>query len=106
MPRYDYSCTACKHVVEVIHGINDAGPRFCPNCGAEGTMRKGFSHPGGPLQGLGLGEEGPVGDVDSGQDLVGEVHGGVDRQPSPPRRADRPRPRRPTPGAPSSDGGN
>ena len=40
MPIYDYACTACGHVVEVVHGINDPGPHFCPNCGVEGSMRK------------------------------------------------------------------
>ena len=40
MPIYDYACSACGHIVEVIHGINDAGPNFCPNCGVEGSMRK------------------------------------------------------------------
>ena len=41
MPIYDYRCTACDHLAEVIHGIFDEGPRFCPACGAEGTLRKG-----------------------------------------------------------------
>ncbi|MBI2763842.1 MAG: zinc ribbon domain-containing protein [Chloroflexi bacterium] len=45
MPIYDYSCTACHHLVEVIHGMTEPGPRFCPNCGTEGTMRKGFATP-------------------------------------------------------------
>ena len=45
MPIYDYGCTNCGKVTEVIHGINDAGPKFCPECGAEGTMRKAFSRP-------------------------------------------------------------
>ena len=45
MPIYDYSCGACGRVTEVIHGINDQGPRFCPNCGAEGTMRKALTAP-------------------------------------------------------------
>ena len=53
MPIYDYSCTACRHLVEVIHGINEAGPRFCPNCGVEGTMRKGFSPPAVHFKGSG-----------------------------------------------------
>ncbi|MEO8469826.1 MAG: zinc ribbon domain-containing protein [Chloroflexota bacterium] len=53
MPIYDYSCTACRHLVEVIHGINEAGPRFCPNCGEEGTMRKGFSTPAVHFKGSG-----------------------------------------------------
>lgn len=53
MPIYDYACTACRHVVEVIHGINEPGPRFCPSCGAEGTMRKGFTTPAVHFKGSG-----------------------------------------------------
>ncbi len=53
MPIYDYSCTACRHLVEVIHGIHEVGPRFCPNCGAEGTMRKGFTTPAVHFKGSG-----------------------------------------------------
>lgn len=45
MPIYDYLCSNCRHVTEVIHGINDAGPRFCPSCGAEGIMKKALSTP-------------------------------------------------------------
>lgn len=53
MPIYDYSCTACRHLVEVIHGINEVGPRFCPNCGVEGSMRKGFATPAVHFKGSG-----------------------------------------------------
>jgi len=45
MPIYDYVCSNCGHRTEVVHGINDAGPKFCPSCGAEGTLKKGFSTP-------------------------------------------------------------
>ena len=45
MPIYDYLCSACGHRTEVIHGIHEDAPRFCPSCGAEGTLRKGFSTP-------------------------------------------------------------
>jgi putative FmdB family regulatory protein len=45
MPIYDYTCSNCRQVTEVIHGINDAGPKFCPECGAEGTMTKKFVAP-------------------------------------------------------------
>ena len=45
MPIYDYLCSACGHRTEVIHGIHEDAPRFCPSCGAEGTLRKGFSMP-------------------------------------------------------------
>jgi len=43
MPIYDYLCSACDHRADILHGINDPGPNFCPSCGAEGTMRKQFS---------------------------------------------------------------
>ncbi len=45
MPIYDYTCSNCRRVTEVIHGINDHGPKFCPECGAEGTMTKKFVAP-------------------------------------------------------------
>lgn len=45
MPIYDYLCANCRHLTEVIHGINDAGPRFCPSCGTEGGMKKVLSTP-------------------------------------------------------------
>ncbi|MBI2776959.1 MAG: hypothetical protein HYX57_06825 [Chloroflexi bacterium] len=45
MPIYDYACTACGEVTEVIHGVYDAGPRFCPACGTEGSMRKTIAAP-------------------------------------------------------------
>ena len=45
MPIYDYLCSNCRHLTEVIHGIHDEGPRFCPACGAEGTMKKALSTP-------------------------------------------------------------
>jgi len=45
VPIYDYLCSNCRHLTEVIHGINDDGPRFCPACGAEGTMKKALSTP-------------------------------------------------------------
>ena len=45
MPIYDYHCSNCGQTTEVIHGINAPGPRFCPACGAEGTLRKAFAAP-------------------------------------------------------------
>lgn len=53
MPIYDYTCSACNRVTEVIHGINDHGPRFCPSCGAEGTMRKALTAPAIVFKGSG-----------------------------------------------------
>lgn len=45
MPIYEYVCTACDHRTDILHGINDPGPHFCPSCGREGTMRKLFAPP-------------------------------------------------------------
>lgn len=45
MPIYEYVCTACDHRTDILHGINDPGPVFCPSCGGEGTMRKLFAPP-------------------------------------------------------------
>lgn len=53
MPIYDYTCAACGHLTEVIHGMGEGGPRFCPSCGAEGTMRKGFAAPAVHFKGTG-----------------------------------------------------
>lgn len=53
MPVYDYICSACRHRTEVIHGRDEKGPRFCPVCGAEGTMRKGISTPSIVFKGSG-----------------------------------------------------
>lgn len=53
MPIYDYVCATCRHLTEVIHGIHEPGPRFCPACGAEGTMRKAMSSPSVHFKGSG-----------------------------------------------------
>jgi len=45
MPIYEYVCTTCDHRADILHGINDPGPNFCPSCGEEGTMRKQFAPP-------------------------------------------------------------
>ena len=45
MPVYDYLCGACGHLLEVVHGIQAEGPRFCPSCGVEGRMKKAIASP-------------------------------------------------------------
>jgi putative FmdB family regulatory protein len=51
MPIYDYSCANCGHVVEVVHGVHEAGPTVCPNCG--GLLRKRLSPPAIVFRGTG-----------------------------------------------------
>ena len=53
MPIYDYLCSNCGQTTEVIHGIDAPGPRFCPVCGAEGTLRKAFATPAVHFKGSG-----------------------------------------------------
>jgi putative FmdB family regulatory protein len=43
VPTYDYVCVNCGHRLEVLHGVNSAGPTACPDCG--GRLRKSFSPP-------------------------------------------------------------
>ena len=53
MPIYDYLCSNCGVRTEVIHGIDAPGPRFCPSCGAENTLRKAFAPPAVHFKGSG-----------------------------------------------------
>jgi putative FmdB family regulatory protein len=53
LPIYDYICGNCRHRIEVIHGIHADGPRFCPSCGAEGTMTKAMTTPAVHFKGSG-----------------------------------------------------
>lgn len=51
MPIYDYVCANCGHVVEAVHGVHDAGPTTCPQCG--GLLRKRLSTPAIHFRGSG-----------------------------------------------------
>ena len=53
MPIYDYLCSSCGQKTEVIHGIHAPAPRFCPACGADGTLRKTFATPAVHFKGSG-----------------------------------------------------
>jgi len=53
MPIYEYVCSACAHRAEILHGIFETGPNFCPACGAEATMRKGIAAPAVVFKGSG-----------------------------------------------------
>lgn len=43
MPIYDYVCSRCGQRTEVVHGIHDPAPRFCPACGAAATLSKAIT---------------------------------------------------------------
>lgn len=51
MPIYDYACTRCGRVVEVVHGVHSPGPGSCEACG--GPMKKLLSTPAVHFKGSG-----------------------------------------------------
>jgi putative FmdB family regulatory protein len=53
MPIYEYRCSACGHRTDILHGVHDPGPVFCPECGAERTMRKAVVAPAVHFKGSG-----------------------------------------------------
>jgi putative FmdB family regulatory protein len=53
VPIYEYRCANCGHRTDILHGINEPGPNFCPACGAEATMRKTISAPSVHFKGSG-----------------------------------------------------
>jgi putative FmdB family regulatory protein len=92
MPIYEYACSACGHRTDILHGVHDEGPAFCPSCGAEGTMRKAFAPPAIVFKGTGWakkerrssatgsksreGGDGTGGSADAGKDKDGGSSGG------------------------------
>jgi putative FmdB family regulatory protein len=53
MPIYEYVCSACGHRTDILHGVHDPGPHFCPECGTEGSMRKAIAAPAIHFKGSG-----------------------------------------------------
>ena len=51
MPIYEYQCTACRHVCEVLQKAGDKPPRKCPECG--GPVVKLVSSPAIQFKGAG-----------------------------------------------------
>jgi putative FmdB family regulatory protein len=51
MPIYDYACSRCGRVVEVVHPVDGQGPASCVVCGA--AMKKLFSSPAVHFKGSG-----------------------------------------------------
>lgn len=53
MPIYEYVCASCGHRTDILHGVHESGPHFCPECGAEGAMRKAIAAPAVHFKGSG-----------------------------------------------------
>ena len=53
MPIYAFACDACVHAFDRLQKLSDADPTICPNCGAEGTVRRQLTAPSFRLAGGG-----------------------------------------------------
>jgi putative FmdB family regulatory protein len=43
MPIFEYRCSACGHLEEVLQKLSDPAPATCPACGKGATMGKELS---------------------------------------------------------------
>jgi putative FmdB family regulatory protein len=53
MPIYEYACSKCGKLNEVLQKVNDPTPERCDGCGANGTLRKVVSRSSFVLRGGG-----------------------------------------------------
>jgi putative FmdB family regulatory protein len=53
MPVYEFYCSACSHIEEILQKVNDPYPIVCTVCGKEGTMSKHVSQTSFQLKGSG-----------------------------------------------------
>jgi putative FmdB family regulatory protein len=57
MPIYEYSCSQCQKVTDVLQKLNEGAPERCPACGAEGTLSRVVSRTSFVLKGGGWGAD-------------------------------------------------
>lgn len=57
MPIYEYSCSQCEKVTDVLQKLNEGAPERCPACGAEGTLSRVVSRTSFVLKGGGWGAD-------------------------------------------------
>jgi putative FmdB family regulatory protein len=53
VPVYEYQCSNCGRHTDILQSVSDPVPSFCPECGAEGTLRKTFAPPAIVFKGSG-----------------------------------------------------
>jgi putative FmdB family regulatory protein len=53
MPIYAFECTRCGHRFDRLQKLSDADPTACPDCGAEGEVRRQLTAPSFRLAGGG-----------------------------------------------------
>jgi len=57
MPIYEYSCSSCHKLTDVLQKLNEGAPELCPACGAEGTLSRVVSRTSFVLKGGGWGSD-------------------------------------------------
>jgi putative FmdB family regulatory protein len=57
MPIYEYTCSQCQKVSDVLQKLNEPAPEKCPACGAEGSLSRIVSRTSFVLKGGGWGAD-------------------------------------------------
>lgn len=53
MPIYEYKCSACSEINEILQKFGDGAPKVCPNCGKQQSLTKVVSQTSFQLKGGG-----------------------------------------------------
>lgn len=72
MPIYAFACTACGHHFDKLQKLSDPDPATCPECGAEGSVKRQLTAPSFRLSGSGWYETDFKKDGDRKRNLAGE----------------------------------
>ena len=107
MPIYAFACDACGHHFDKLQKLSDADPTICPNCGAEGTVRRQLTAPSFRLAGGGWYETDFKKDGDRKRNLAGEGGEGAkpaaESAPAPAPAEKKPEPAKPAPASSPKD---
>src|SRR5271165_3400161 len=57
MPIYEYTCSNCQKLSDVLQKLNEPAPERCPACGAEATLSRVVSRTSFVLKGGGWGAD-------------------------------------------------
>ena len=57
MPIYEYTCSNCEKLSDVLQKLNEPAPERCPACGAERTLSRVVSRTSFVLKGGGWGAD-------------------------------------------------
>ena len=89
MPIYAFACDACGHHFDRLQKLSDTDPAACPECGAQGSVRRQLTAPQFRLAGGGWYETDFKKDGDKKRNLAGEGGEGAKSvaEPAPAKKA-------------------